>query len=560
MKKLFVSFTVITALCAVFTSCSENGDDNSLKAITLSANGSSTLLKPTETLKLTVAFFPENTTERDVVWSSSNDNFATVTDGLVTAVGEGNVRIKATSRYNNSISDEFSVTVTAPDMVIVTKSGAVEGVWAKNSVVYVNDQIWVEHGKTLTVEEGVTIIMQDGQVGASHAPIEFYVDGKLHLKGTAANPILVTVEESKRTEANRYAGLWGGFVGGNQFEELLFDHVTVEYTGALCVANSQSVQHGLNVADKDKTAQLLTNNPDGKIVVINSTFRYAESDAMYFMGGKAIVAGNTIHSIGESDNDGINMKAGVQVDIAYNLCFSVNSNGMKLSSAGQSPDRHQAMIRAYNNTIVNSGWRRTKNLKGGAIYLEKNALASLYNNLIVNSKLMTKTPKLNQPNPDNGADWNSIVDYNFYASGSQTLTNARLVTIDGSTVLTAFEGYTLTDDDYWHNWDSYVVLYGPTFPLIDKNSLVASTPGAPDPMFVNFGFNTVALDRDLYDPSWDFHVQAGSPVINGAEGKSPRSEFSGAYAPYFGATGLTVCGAEYKTPAPSAQYGAFGTK
>jgi len=551
MKKVLFSL-VIATVCMMFTGCSDNDVDATLAAIKLSE--ASKMLKPTETFDLTVQFFPGDAIGKDLEWTSDNESVATVEGGKVTAHGVGTAVIKATSKNNPSINDECSITVSLADFA--RQSGAVEGVWTKHSLVYVDDQIWVAEGKTLTVEEGVTIIMRDGNVGASQAPIEFYVDGSLYLKGTKEYPILVTVEENKRTEANKYAGLWGGFVGGNKFSEMLFDYVTVEYTGGLCRANSQSVLEGLNVADKDRTAQVLTNNPNGKIVIMNSIFRYAESDAMYFMGGKAIVANNIIHTIGETDNDGINMKAGVQVDIAYNLTFSVNSNGMKLSSSGQSPDRHQALIRAYNNTIVNSGWRRTKNLKGGSIFLEQGALASVYNNLIVNSKLMSKTPNLENPSPNKGGcDHNSILDYNFYASGSQTLNNTNLRTIEGVTILTAFAGYTHNDADYFHDGRLGT-------PIMDGNSLVATSAGAPEINFVNFGFNTVALDRDMFDYSWDFHVtSASSPVIAGANGKSPRNDFSGVYAPYFGNTPLMVVGGkEYKTPAPSARYGAFGTK
>ena len=431
--------------------------------------------------------------------------------------------------------------------------GSVSGVWKAGTTVTITDQVWVEHGKKLIVEEGVTILIKDGNANASNAPIEFFVEGSLLLKGTASKPILVTVADAgKRTFANRYAGLWGGFVGGNNFQELLFDHVTVEFTGALCQPNSQSVLAGINEADKDRTAQILTNNPKGKIVVMNSTFRYAESDAMYFMGGQAIVMYNTIHTIGQTDNDGINMKAGVKVDIAFNLTFSVNSNGMKLSSSGQSPERDQAMIRAYNNTIVNSGWRRVKNVKGGSIFLEKGALASVYNNLILNSKMMAKTPKWNNPSPADGADHGSILDYNFYASGTQTMIGHPLLTVDGVTIESAFAGYTMTDNDYWHDGRNGT-------PALEQNSLIATGLGTPAITFRNFGFNSVPLHSDEYNSNWDFRVtSADSPVLVGANGKAPRNNFGGSYAPYFSGSGLTIDGQTYRSPAPKAQYGAFG--
>jgi len=551
MKKL-LAMTAMVAI--VLTAGCQKEKKEDLKELVLSA--SKNIIKPQEILNVEFRLFPEDPKDANLNWTSSNTDVATVSPtGVVTALKVGVTKIKATSASNPAIFDELTIEVSASE--VVSKSGAVEGVWHAGSVVTITDQIWVAKGKKLIVEEGVTILVQDGQVGTSNAPIEFYVDGSLLLKGTKEKPILVTVADaSKRTFENRYEGLWGGFVGGNDFSELLFNYVTVEFTGALCRANSQSVINGLNVADKDRTSHILTNNPEGKIVVMNSTFRYGESDAMYFMGGRAIVAHNIIHTIGETDNDGINMKSGVQVDIAYNLTFSVNSNGMKLSSSGQSPTRSQALIRAYNNTIVNSGWRRTKNLKGGSIFLEQGALASVFNNLVVNSKLMGKTPNLTDANNPNkgGCDWESVMDYNFYASGSQTLTATNLQIIEGVTILTAFAGYTLKDNDYFHDGRSGT-------PIMDGNSLVATSAGAPAITFVNFGFNTVPLNQDRYDAAWDFHVtSATSPVIAGANGKTPQNNFTGKFAPYFSVTGLTLDGVEYKSPTPSARYGAFGTK
>ena len=69
--------------------------------------------------------------------------------------------------------------------------------------------------------------------------------------------------------------------------------------------------------------------------------------------------------------------------------FSANTNGLKLSSSDQSEVRHQAKIQAYNNTIIGSGWRRDGE-KGGGIYVEENADAGVFNNLLVNCKFRAR--------------------------------------------------------------------------------------------------------------------------------------------------------------------------
>ena len=96
-----------------------------------------------------------------------------------------------------------------------TVEGNVSGVWEANSVIKVSGHIVVPEGESLTIEEGVQVIFDDAGVGANHAPIEFTVDGNLYCEGTAENPVRLTVAEEDRTEANTFAGLWGGIVASN---------------------------------------------------------------------------------------------------------------------------------------------------------------------------------------------------------------------------------------------------------------------------------------------------------------------------------------------------------
>jgi hypothetical protein len=326
----------------------------------------------------------------------------------------------------------------------------------------------------------------------------------------------------------------------------LFNNVIVEYTGGDVVADSPSALAGIYTAGGDITPHITTNNPQGKYVVTNCIFRNGRSDALYFIGGQGIIANNIFMAIGQTGGEAINMKAGTKVDAAFNLIFSPNTNGLKLSSSGQddAAGRGQALIRAFNNTIINAGWRRN-GIKGGGAYIEKGALVSVFNNLYVNCKFMAMTPKFDQPSPLNGADNNSVIDYNFYASGSQTSNLAQ----DNPNTLTSYAGYVSTQSTYFHDGRN-------STPKVDLHSIISSSAGdaAKDPKFVNFGFNTVGLDSYSYDNSWKFLVQSGSPVLTGA-----YSTFTGSYAPYWATTGITVNGIEYKTPAPAARFGAFGT-
>ena len=534
-KSFLMSFAGIILLA----SCTKKDVTTPLAGITLSKT--SVALKPQDTHILTTTFFPENATNKNVIWKSSNEAIATVdNNGTITAVKEGTATITATSVHDATIVAKCDVTVAWTQLANI--SGNVKGTWEKNSTVNVTGHITVPKGETLIIEEGVKIIFDDNGVGASHTKIEFMVDGNLYCKGTATNPILFSVAESKRTAANTFAGLWGGIIATANSAEMLFDNVIIEYTGGPVVADSPSALAGIYTAGGDADPQITTNNVNGKYVITNSILRNGASDAIYAMGGNLIIQNNIFAANGSTGGEAVNVKAGCKADIAQNIMYSPNTNGLKLSSAGQNDatGRFQASIKAYNNTIINAGWRRD-GVKGGSAYIEKAALVGMFNNLIVNSKFKAMAPSWGTVSITAGCDDKSVIDYNYYASGSQTSSLEQDVA--GGTT-TAYLGYTLTNKNVY-----------PTF--VDKNSIVSASAGdaTKDPKFVNFGFNSNALTSFTYDNNWDFHVQAGSPILTGA--------FSGTNAmltPHFASTGITVNGTAYKSVAPAARFGAFGTK
>lgn len=418
-------------------------------------------------------------------------------------------------------------------------AGEVSGVWEKNSVVKISGHITVPEGKTLVVEEGVKVIFSSNGVGVSHTPIEFIVDGNLYTQGTKENPVLFSVDESERTESNAFAGLWGGIVATDKCAEMVIDNTIIEYTGGAVLKDSPSAVRGIYEAGEDFDPQITTKNVNGKYVVTNSVLRYGASDAIYMMGGSGIIANNIFAGNGYDGGEAVNVKAGCKVDVAQNIMYSPNTNGLKLSSSGQNDDggRAQALIRAYNNTIINAGWRRD-GVKGGCIYVEKNALVSVFNNMLVNCKFKAMTPSWEIPNnPEEGYADASVIDYNFYVAGSPESTLDQDVA-DGTT--NSYFGYTLENEKY--------------SPNVDLHSLVSASSGDTntDPKFVNFPYNTNELTGYIYDENWDFHVAADSPALQGAySGNDEKMQ------PYFGG-GLTVNGKTYSSPAPQAWFGAFG--
>lgn len=71
-------------------------------------------LKTGETVQLTATVMPENATNKNVTWSSSNEKIATVKNGVVTALSEGKATITVTTEDGNKTA-ECVVTVTKKD-------------------------------------------------------------------------------------------------------------------------------------------------------------------------------------------------------------------------------------------------------------------------------------------------------------------------------------------------------------------------------------------------------------------------------------------------------------
>ena len=69
-------------------------------------------LDPGEELYLIPSFFPYNTTQRTLSWSSTNGSVVRVEDGIITAVSSGVATVIVKSTQSNSISASTEVTVT----------------------------------------------------------------------------------------------------------------------------------------------------------------------------------------------------------------------------------------------------------------------------------------------------------------------------------------------------------------------------------------------------------------------------------------------------------------
>ena len=381
--------------------------------------------------------------------------------------------------------------------------GEVSGVWAKGSTQVIKGDIVIPEGKTLTIEEGVTVLMD------TVAKPEIIVKGNLYALGTAENPIRFTVNEFYKTSSKKFGKLWGGILAGTTCEELVLDHVILEYAGSTTSDASTSVKMGLYKAKAGENLPALWfANANGKLVVQNSIFRNLQEDCTYIEGGKIIFANNVFYTTGVTGGEAMNFKSGCLADVAYNLVYSTNTNALKLSNTGDKTP--QAYIIAYNNTMVNTGWRRPT-AKGGSIWLESKVRADLYNNLFANTRFGVKR------DPKKPEDSRSAYSNNWYYGFDQATVNQ----------------------------------FQPTGDIVGgKNDVISNVAGANDPKFVNYPLNIAVSNAD-FNTVWDFHLQGNSPAL----GKG-TTNFTRHYQ-----AGITMKnGITYSSPSPSTFVGAYGTK
>jgi len=390
--------------------------------------------------------------------------------------------------------------VVKPDELSV--KGEVSGTWKKSSIITVTGDIIIPVGKTLTIEEGVSVVMD------TTSKPEIIVNGNLYAIGTTANPIKISIPEAAKLTKYKFGQLWGGILAAKTCTELVLDNVIMEYGGALITEASTSVKLGLYKAISGEfDPALWFSNTTGKLVVRNSIVRNWRDDAFYIEGGSVILANNAFYTTGLSSGDAIDIKSGVIVDIAYNLIYSTNTNALKLTNTGgRTP---QAYSVAYNNTILNTGWRKPT-AKGGSIWVEQSIRAELYNNLMANTRFGIKRDvKLPE-------DSRSIISNNYYY------------------------GYTQTGVDQFQ--PSADILKG-------TNDVISKIAGDNDPKFVNYPTNTDSQNSD-FNTAWDFHLSANSPALGKGITTFTRNFKDG----------ITINGVSYKSPEPATYVGAFGAK
>ena len=264
--------------------------------------------------------------------------------------------------------------------------GTIKGTLQSDSIYWVIGDVTINKGDTLTAQPGAKIYFTGNY--------NFFIHGNLVSVGTQAKPVWFTAAPNRTLLAKKdvagqdpttdpaYQGSWGGLLGDTTTQFMIFKWTHIEFGGGKVGTSSV---YGIKNAS---TAYMISFvNPSGYLILEDSWLYGGVDDPIRIQGGRIHIMRNTSEKGGYTGGEGIaNIKAGTVGNVAYNLIIGPNTNGVKPSNnGGRNP---QTNIIAYNNTILNGGYRRLRvgnSLgRGGSINYEEGSEGLCYNNLLVN--------------------------------------------------------------------------------------------------------------------------------------------------------------------------------
>ncbi len=398
-------------------------------------------------------------------------------------------------------------------------------VWTKDTTI--DESVEIPVGTSLYIEPGVTVTCKS----EVQVPVEIVVLGNLYCMGTAEKPVTFTSDTKKPAD-------WGGIICGYNSEEVVLNHVDVAYAGATPTESSASFQNKLFKTTIDGGVPAFHFcNVNGKFVMNGCFFHDNYNDQTYFTGGQGIIANNIFADSGNAADGGeaINVKSGCKLDVANNVIYNACTNAFKLSNAGNSEVIPLTEMTVYNNTMVDCGWRRSKNKKGGSIWLEKAIAPTFVNNLVYDCRYGMKQPK------QDGADLeHARVAPNYYFASTET--GVKQMAKDASLGI-------------WNENDIKSSVAGQLNPLFKSFR-------QSEKMNINCEVDEIEQGAPLaFDKAWNFTLQENSPALSGGVTDFVRIFPNG--LPFFGMKKVNFLDAQndqnyyFTAPLPSARFGAW---
>lgn len=255
-----------------------------------------------------------------------------------------------------------------------TLSGFIKGTLLSNKTYYLSGDIWVKNTDTLAVQPGVTVVVFGNPDAAPPVSYAIHISGTLLCVGTKSSQITFKPAASNPVWPKGY---WGGIQCDSAAKVVKMIWTNLSYTGGADV--SGGAQFAFSVVGIHSGSFSSTTN----VVVENCSFTSGIDDCLRLMGPINVsIKGNVIRHEGSDDGDNINIKNGVNGDVAYNYIWSAANNSIKVVTNG-TVLYPQSKINIYNNTLIDGGWRKQGEPTAG-ILVDQFAQATLYNNLIIN--------------------------------------------------------------------------------------------------------------------------------------------------------------------------------
>lgn len=291
-------------------------------------------------------------------------------------------------------NDNGSVEITSSTTEL---KGTMHGTLEAGKTYYLVDDLYIECGRSITMEEGARIESTgDGTPG--NAP-SIFVDGSFYSLGTESNPNWITTTPDKRSAENYLGGYIGTIQSGDCTEDMVFKWTHLEFLGGPSGPGSALYDEG------ESMKGIRTLKEDLNLIVEDSWFFGSVDDAIRPDGGRISLMRNTFELVGGVEGEGVNVKGGTVGDIAYNVFIGTATNGPKVANSGGKPT--QANINTYNNTILTSGFRRVAPGRGASINYENGARGKVYNNATINCRFGLRIVE--------GTDYDNLeVGYNYY--------------------------------------------------------------------------------------------------------------------------------------------------
>jgi len=323
--------------------------------------------------------------------------------------------------------------------------GNVKGVMLSDSTYTVNGDLTVLPTDTLIIQPGATI-----NVTGNHA---FYIQGYIQSLGTQAKPITFTSTVAQQP------GQWGGFQADSS------KGVTFLWTKILWAGGPDST---------GSTRQTIGIKSPIPVDIEDCWFIGGQDNSIGVYSAATVkIWRNTFYGNGTTDGDCIDFHSGVTGTVAYNVLWGSAGSSIKVYTSTTAP-LVQTNVTVYNNTCVESGFRRGAAEPGRGVLVDAFSKANVYNNLLVNNY------------------WSLDISPSSDFANTTYGNNYFYVTVDSlrKFMYPAGEKGMIQSSD-----------------IIDSVHL-----GANDPMFVGYTPPPNPSLR-IIPSSFDFHLKTGSPAF-----------------------------------------------